>query len=441
MLLQFQQHIQENFSKVFKSNIGIAISGGVDSVVLLDLFLKSGIQVSLLHCNFQLRGTESDGDKNFVEGLASKYKLPFFTINFETLTYAKKNKTSIQIAARELRYSWFKQIATEQKIDKIALAHHMDDSVETFLINLSRGTGLEGLTGIPKENSIFFRPLLPFSKDEILEYAKENCLLWREDSSNKETKYVRNFLRQEVIPKLKELTPSFLNNFKNSQQYISKSQDLVTSYVASFRKQHFNTNKDIRGYQLDIEVLKKENNIELVLFEILKDFGFKAWEDIQHLITSQTGKKVCSKTHTLLKNRNHLLLFPTPEKTELSYKLGFEDTQLKIGENFILKKEENLSEASIALDADKLKFPLHIRRRKEGDIFFPIGMKGKKKVSKYFKDEKFSQLQKQETWLLCSGNEVIWIIGYRVDRRFSVTPETKKTLMLSYNKLDSKENF
>ena len=436
MLSQFQQHINTKFQQFETQQIGVAISGGVDSVVLANLCAKLGLNISLLHCNFQLRGDASDGDQAFVKRLASSLKVPFITTEFNTNAYIEINKVSTQVGARELRYNWFEKMAKLYHLDVIVTAHHSDDNLETFLINLSRGTGLEGLTGIPEINGLYIRPLLPFSKKEILVYAKQNKLQWREDASNSDTKYVRNKLRHNVIPLLKEMQPNMLSNFKTTISYLQKSQEIVKSYTQSFKDSFFEKAPEINGFKINIEALKKESNSELILFEILKEFNFKAWSDITALQEGQSGKKILSHTHVLLKDRDFLLLYPFKEKSTQEIAISEKETTVKLSRfeelHFNSAPSPSEEKYTLQIDKDKVNFPLTVRKMREGDYFYPSGMQGKKKVSKYFKDEKFSIPQKENTWLLCNKEEVIWIVGYRANRHFLVSQDTKNKLTITY---------
>jgi len=437
MLSQFQQHINKNFSQFGNQKIGIAISGGVDSVVLAHLCLQSGYAITLLHCNFQLRGDASNGDQAFVKHLANYWEAPFITTEFNTKAYLEMHKVSTQVGARELRYNWFEKVAQLYLLDTIATAHHSDDNLETFLINLSRGTGLEGLTGIPEINGLYVRPLLPFSKEQVLAYAKQNKLQWREDASNADAKYLRNKLRLNVIPLLKEIQPQMVSNFNTTISYLQKSQAVVESYTQSFKNSFFEKEGTISGFKISIEALKKEAHSELILFEILKEFNFNAWTDIIALREAQSGKKVLSNTHVLLKDRDYLLLYPITKKEEKEFFVLDVEATIKLSdfEELFFNNITSEEKETITVNKHKITFPLIVRKIKEGDYFYPQGMQGKKKVSKYFKDEKFSIPQKENTWILCNGdNEVIWVIGYRADRRFIAINEIQDILKIRYKK-------
>lgn len=436
MLLQeFRNHIISNFPFLTRSRLLIACSGGLDSVVLVKLLDKLDIDFSVAHCNFKLRGKESDEDERFVIELAEKFQFPIFRIDFDTKKYAKKHKVSIQMAARDLRYHWFKKLAIEHSFDYILTAHHADDNLETFLINLSRGTGLEGLTGIPEVNENFIRPLLPFSRTEILKFAKDNTLDWREDSSNSSIKYLRNNLRHEVIPNLKSVNPQFLSNFNTTIEYLKQSNEFVKEQVLYLKKELFEI-YDNDGIKISIDKLQELGNLRTNLYFLLKDYGFKAWEDIKQMLTAQSGKQVFSETHRLVKDREYLLLSTLPEEvSDREYSIPEEESMLMIPSGTLkFKKAEEISDINlntVFVDKEKLKYPLTVRKWQEGDYFYPLGMKGKKKLSKYFKDEKLSILAKERVWLLCSGKEIVWVIKYRADNRYKISPQTKQILKIT----------
>lgn len=433
MKKKIEQHIKQNFPFLIEKKLLIACSGGIDSIVLTMLLRELGYNISLIHCNFSLRGKESDGDQEFVENLADKLSIAVFTETFDTKTYAKDHKLSTQMAARELRYTWFSEVLNNFKFDYLLTGHHADDDMETFFINLTRGTGLRGLTGIPSVNEKTVRPLLKFSRTEILNYAKKENLYWREDSSNAKTDYLRNKLRLEVIPKFKAVSKKPLQNFQKTQQHLIGSQNLIDDYMALVYNIAVSENFD--GYSIHIEKLKELPHTEALLYELLQSFGFTAWEDISDLLTAQTGKQILSYTHRLLKNREVLLLtqLSSDEKTEEI--IIFEnETEVFSPLHLVIEMVENIGKPEkncIYIDRKKVSFPLKLRKWEEGDVFQPFGMKGKKKVSKFFKDEKLSLVAKEKTWILCSDNLVIWIVGMRSDDRFKVTENTKEILKIA----------
>jgi len=435
LFVQFSQHITTNFTELKSKNLLLAISGGIDSVVLADLLVKLDCSVTLAHCNFQLRSEASDQDEAFVNTLAKSLKTSIFTKKFDTNIFAKQEKLSIQVAARQLRYDWFYALVNEHHFDYILTAHHADDNLETFIINLSRGTGLDGLTGIPEKNNKLLRPLLPFTRSEIEQYAKTNQLTWREDASNAETKYLRNKIRHEVIPALKSLNPNFLDGFAKTTQHLKETRLIIDEAVENAKEKIAITTKN-NEIQLKVEELKKLKHPKAYLYEILKPFGFTAWNDVASLLDAQSGKQVFSKTHCILKDRDFLIVSKNSSDNE-NLEFNIDENQTKIEADKIkfriseLKDDHVISHLNtIFIDKSKLTWPLVLRKWKNGDYFYPLGMQGKKKVSKYFKDEKFSLVQKETTWLLCSDNKIIWIVNHRLDDRFKVTENTATILKI-----------
>ena len=440
MLQKFQQHIQNEFSFLHGKKLLVAISGGIDSVVLTHLLSNLNYGISLAHCNFKLRAEESDADELFVKNLSKKMNIKTFTTSFDTSKIAVNQKKSIQITARELRYRWFQELSEENNFDYILTAHHADDNLETFLINLTRGSGLEGFTGIPKQNKNIIRPLLVFSRKEIETYANENELNWREDKSNNSTKYLRNKIRHQVVPVLKEINPSLLNSFGFTLKNLTESQQIITDKIEDVRESI--TSKSIVSEKeilnININKTKTLSNPKAYLYQILKDYHFTEWNDIVGLLEGQSGKQVFSQTHILLKDRNTLLLYKKEDfKTEKAvYFIEENQSEITTPISLLIEKTEeksSLEKNTIFVDKNLISFPLQLRKWQTGDVFYPLGMKGKKKVSKYFKDEKFSLLQKENTWLLCTyKNEIIWVINKRLDRRFSVSDKTKNILKIFY---------
>jgi len=430
MLLEFQKHLAENLPFLKEKKLLLALSGGIDSMVLAQLLKESDCTVALAHCNFQLRGNESDGDEKFIRDFALKNNFQLFVTRFDTESFASDNKLSIQLAARQLRYIWFYQLLEENKLDYILTAHHLDDNLETFLINLTRGTGLDGLTGIPVQNDKIVRPLLNFSREEIQNYASENKIGWREDSSNSSDKYLRNKLRHDVVPIFKNLNPSFLDSFQDTLNNLQQSKSLAEDASVLVYKQVVSEKENQKYFT--ISELKRLPNYQAYLYEWLKPFGFKAWKDIYELTEAQSGKIILSENYRLLKDREYLILEPIIEKDTAVYEIIGDEIEspihLKISttDQIIKPSDSNL----IYVDKETLKFPLHIRKWQEGDYFCPAGIDGRKKVSKYFKDEKMSLPEKENTWLLISDHKIVWIIGKRSDQRFYATNTTQQILKI-----------
>lgn len=440
MLQGFTTHIDTNFPFLKDKKLLIAISGGLDSVVLTHLFSALNYTIALAHCNFKLREIASDLDEEFVIKLSEQTSNQIFKTIFETEKYAKENKTSTQIAARELRYTWFQKIITDNNFDFVLTAHHADDNLETFLINLTRGSGLDGFTGIPEINGNIIRPLLPFSRAEIMKYAKENKIEWREDASNAATKYVRNKIRHQIIPVLKEINPSLLTSFQKTVDHLKESQQIIGDRIkdVSLGIIEKDSSDDLQITKIDIDKLQQLSNPKAYLYQFLKDYNFTAWNDVYYLLSAQSGKQVFSNTHRLLKNRKFLLLSRKIEiKNQQAKEYFIQKHDLKITrpvtitfEDVQQKSTENTH--TIYVDKDLLKHPLIVRNWQTGDYLYPKGMQGKKKLSKYFKDEKFSLLEKEHTWLLCNAdNEIIWVINQRQDSRLSIKNTSKNILKIT----------
>ncbi|MFB9054728.1 tRNA lysidine(34) synthetase TilS [Formosa undariae] len=436
MVNTFKNHINDTLPFLKGKKLILTISGGIDSVVLAHLCHNLGLNFALAHCNFNLRGDESDADEAFLVKLADDLDLELFIERFDTNQYAEDAKLSIQMAARELRYRWFEELVELLHFDYVLTAHHADDNLETFLINLSRGTGIEGLTGIPEINDYIVRPLLPFSRHEIVAYAEANSITWREDSSNSSTKYLRNKLRHDVIPVLKEINPQWLQNFKMTQDHLHDSKILIDDFMTQVYKDvvHFDGNI----IKFDISKLLKYPNPKPYLYQLLKSYRFTAWDDIYTLLDAQSGKQVFSETHRLLKDREYLILSSNDNQDDIIEKQYEVSEDLKMLETvFGTFAFETVSELkattkdTIFVDQDLLQFPLTIRKWEKGDFFFPLGMRGKKKLSKYFKDEKLSLIDKEYVWVLCSGTQIVWVINRRSDNHFKVTQETEHILKIS----------
>jgi len=436
MFPKFRKKLLKKYDYISNKKLLLAVSGGIDSMVLLDLMLKNRMNISIAHCNFSLRGAESDFEQNFITDYCKKKRITLYIKYFDTKKYAEKNKKSIQVAARELRYKWFFELKNKYKFDYIATAHHLDDSLETFFINLLRGTGIDGLVGIG-ENENIIRPLSDFSRVEIEKYATQNNLKWCEDSSNKSDKYERNNLRNNIIPLFKKLNPSFLHSFAKTidqLNVVKKFSDEIAHQIIN--ELVFVRNKD--NY-LNIEKLLIYKNHNFILYKWLSPYGFTAWNDIYNLITAQSGKFVETNEYKLLKNRNELILyqknktfsenifFISENQTEINIPIKLEITLKKTHFFNIINKN------AVCVDKKMLKFPLVVRKYKEGEYFCPFGMKGqKKKISKFFKDQKLSIQEKENNWILYSDNQVVWIIGQRLDDRFKITENTTSILKIEH---------
>ncbi|AOZ98090.1 tRNA lysidine(34) synthetase TilS [Flavobacterium commune] len=434
MLDKLKKHISQNFPFLEKSKLLMATSGGIDSMVMVHLFRELHYSIALAHCNFQLRGLESFGDQNFIQEYANENEIPLFLTQFDTETFAQDYKLSTQIAARELRYNWFYELLETENYDYILTAHHADDTIETFLINLSRGTGLEGLLGIPAQNDKIVRPILPFTRAEILVYAKENNIQWREDSSNASDKYLRNKIRHHLVPLLKELNPQFMESFQKTQSHLKESQELVEDAAIMVYQQV--AREEGETIVFDLNQLLRLPNYRSYLYQWLHEFGFTAWEDIYALVESQSGKQVYAPNYRLLKDREVLMLSPILQEKEVEvYFIEKNVREVNFPLNLTFSRADDISGASnsiIFVDQDKLVYPLILKRWEEGDSFQPFGMNGKsKKLSKLFKDEKLSLLEKENCWVLWSADQIVWVLGIRQDERFKIDNSTKNILKIA----------
>ena len=422
MLQKLSNTIQQNFSFLKDKKLLIAISGGVDSVVLTHLLAQLGFNISLAHCNFNLRNIESNLDEVFVKELAKKLNIRCFTTAFQTTAIAKERKESTQIAARNLRYTWFENLIIENDFNYVLTAHHADDNLETFLINLTRGSGLDGFTGIPEINGNIVRPLLSFSREEILKFAEEHKITWREDLSNASTKYIRNKIRHKILPVLKEINPSLLETFSKTIENLQESKQIIEDRIEEVSKEI--RTKEIAIVKFNIAAIQQLSNPKAYLFQLFKNYNFTEWTDVYNLLSAQSGKQVFSKTHILLKDRAFLILSKKEAEFQLETNYVIEENTLEIKSPIHLSFKEVTDNSirnknTIYVAKENLKFPLIVRKWQNGDYFYPVGMRGKKKISKYFKDEKISLLEKKNKWLLCNADDaIIWVIGMRKDNRY-----------------------
>jgi tRNA(Ile)-lysidine synthase len=421
-----QNQLERQLNQVEKPKLLLACSGGVDSMVLLYLLQKSNYSIAVAHCNFLLRETASDRDAAFVSGYCIAHGLQYFEQSFKTKDHAKTKGISTQMVARELRYQWFDTLKNDHEFTHLLTAHHLDDQLETFLINLGRGSGIKGLSGIPDQ--IILRPLLKVSKEDIMAYAKENKISWREDASNAEEDYLRNQLRHQLIPKWKAIQPNLIEQLEKSQQQLRMAEEALAVQCDQFIAEYFIAKENYVA--ISIEALQTLKPLTYYLHALFSPYGFTHFSDLNALLGAQSGKQLFSVTHRLLKDRGVLLLSPVAqaEGKEIFHWTPTEDLifpiKLRLGEDVA----ENAHSAILATEA--LKYPLILRKYKEGDYFYPVGMKGKKKLSKFFKDQKYSLLEKEQQWLLCSGGEIVWVVGQRVDARFAATSETQNPLKI-----------
>lgn len=418
----------------------VALSGGIDSVVLLDLLFNAGFNISIAHCNFHLRGDESNEDEAFVRKLGEKYNLTTFVNDCNAAEYAKINKISIQESARELRYDWFEKLLTEHNFDKTAIAHHFDDNLETFFINFSRASGLTGLKGIPVKNNNIVRPLMFASRNEIEDYCKENNLKYRDDSSNASLKYLRNKLRHKLIPKFTEIIGGSTKTLQKSMDFLIED-DLVFNQLLD-EKRSLLEKKDKYSIYYRNKDLTNLHPIETWLFYLLKPYNFTRFvsnEISSTLKEKNSGKIFYSKSHRIFTNNEKVIISElNNDKNEDSYLINKDTVILsepinlefcnhKNSKDFKIVKKNNIA----FFDSDKLTFPLKIRKWEKGDRFKPFGMKGSKLLSNYFIDQKLNLLEKENIWIITSNEEIIWVVGMRTSDKFKITKQTTNILKIT----------
>ncbi len=435
-----------------KDKLLLAVSGGVDSVVLCELCKQAGYDFSIAHCNFQLRGEESNRDEQFVKELANKYGVEFFTKTFDTTTIAKEQKTGIEETARHLRYEWFLELTTADKQKTgnpkptyILTAHHADDNIETVLMNFFRGTGLKGMRGILPKRGRLVRPLLFAYRRDIEAFAAQQQLAFVTDSTNAESIYTRNFFRNELLPAVEKIFPETKENMLNN---IRRNRGVAVLYKQALEV-HAKKLLFKKGNEIHIPVLKLAQTKPLltVTYELTKAYGFSPHqlEDIVNLLGSDSGKYVQSPTHRIIRNRKWLIIAPN-QTTEAQHilidkedkKIAFENGILEISQISITENPKPKTENFIAqLDAADIKFPLLLRKWKQGDYFYPLGMQKKKKLSRFFVDQKLSLTDKEKVWVIESNKKILWIIGMRIDDRFKLTDKTTTMLQLTFKKKDA----
>lgn len=434
MLDKIKRYIADN--KLFEQSdkLLVGLSGGADSMALLNVLIELKYDCVAAHCNFHLRGEESDKDQLYVEDWCNFKNIPLITVDFDTTKYAADNKISIEMAARELRYGWFERVRKEHDADYIAVGHHLNDSIETFLLNLIRGTGISGLSGIVPKNGRVVRPLLSVSREEIEEYLDGKATNFRVDSTNLEDIYTRNFVRLNLLPSLEKINPSINDAIARTSKNLSEVEKVYRHVME----------KDIKVVLLDnvidIEKLKQTISPQSVLFEILFPLGFSpsSIEDVLDSIDATPGKVFYSPSHRLIKDRISLLIdeLSTNEVENRTFTINKGNTHidLPLDMSFDVKPypvDITKSPKYLYLDADLITYPLVLRKWQLGDWFVPFGMKGRKKLSDFFTDQKFSIKDKEDVWILVSGEDIVWVVGHRSDDRFRVTPKTKNILVIN----------
>lgn len=467
LLKEFIKNIEQQ--NLFQKNdfLLLAVSGGADSVALCELCFQAGFHFEIAHCNFQLRGEESERDEKFVQQLDEKYWTKVHVKKFDTIKYAEENKTSIQVAARELRYQWFDELLKgiadarkEAEIKKpyndspftihespltahhsqfLLTAHHANDNIETLLMNFFKGTGIKGLQGIlPKQKKIV-RPLLFAKREDILSFIRENNLDFVEDSSNSSDKYTRNYFRHQLIPSVQKVFPQVEENLLNNIERFRGIEILYDQSVSLYKKKLL----EQKGNEIHIPVLKllKTKPLKTIIYEIIRDYGFTAHQtsEVVNLLQSETGKFVSSGKYKILKNRNWLIIAPVNNLesghiliNESDTEIDFESGKLKIKKLMNWQGRPSDNAETAMLDLKKNKSPLLLRKWKQGDYFYPLGMPGKKKLSKFFIDQKLSLTEKEKIWVIESDKKILWVIGHRIDDRFKITDKTKEVFQISF---------
>ncbi len=442
LLNRFKANVIQNGMATCDDKILLTVSGGVDSMVMLDLFVAAGYRVGVAHCNFQLRGAESDQDEQLVEGRARELGVEYFNRRFDTALEVDRSGDSMEMVARRQRYEWFDEISCSHGYNIISVAHHVDDSIETFFINLFRGTGLKGLTGIMAHRGKIIRPMMFAQRKDLLEYALSHKVPYREDSSNRSTKYLRNKIRLGLIPRIKEINPKFSNIMSQNMERLINAQQFINASIEKIRCEVIRCEEGI--YTLDVEQIDPALPRDFVIYELLNStFGFKG-DVVDSLIDSSasesSGRRFYSKEYVAYTNRGEILItkIPADDSCEVMVEehmlrnycgnsvLFYEHLDIGLLENFSVPTKVAL------LDADKLKYPLTIRRWREGDIFTPFGMSGRKKVSDFLIDEKVSQPEKERQFVLLSASgEIVWLVGRRISESFKLDGESENVLRIT----------
>jgi tRNA(Ile)-lysidine synthase len=433
---QFLNHIEKNALCLPGDRILLAVSGGIDSMVMLSLFQNAGFRIGVAHCNFQLRGKESDSEERHVKLYCEARSIPFYSERMSTIEFAEEQKFSIQVAARELRYAFFESVRSQHGYQFIATAHHLTDSIETVLLNLTRGTGIDGITGIPVRNGLVIRPLLFCTRQQIVDYANAMNLNWCSDSSNDTDHYARNIIRHHVVPLLTSLNPDLEDNLSQSIERFAGTRWLATQMLGRFKSDAIRHEGDVIKIQMG-HVLQSPH-AAVVLWECLKQMGFRYDECKSIIVQRQPGKSFFSQTHRLVVDRTEWLVTPRISKAPLVEEISEDHNEAQLGAWKILlskfTRDEYRLDTSPAVgqfDLEKIVFPLKWRSWNPGDSFSPLGMQAKKKVSDFLIDNKFSLVEKEEVTVMQSGEEIIWIVGIRISDRFKITSQTRRILKIA----------
>jgi len=440
MLEQFKEYTEQHHLFTSDDTVLLAVSGGIDSMVMAELFHRAGYKFAIAHCNFGLRGSESNQDEAFVATIAQTFNVRFFVKHFKTREYAGFNKISVQMAARTLRYEWFEELLETEGFHVLATAHHLDDQIETFFINALRGTGIGGLHGILPTRINIVHPMMFAFRRQIEDFASDEAISFREDSSNRTTKYVRNKIRHDLIPMLNEINPEFRKTLTATIDRIRDAELLISDYMTHVASELLVTDNDI--VKINIAGLKRYSPVDLYLYELLQQYNFNrsVCTEISESLDEISGKQFFSPTHRVVKDRDTLIITVTgtenPESIaetaidesseEITRPVHLRFTRLQNSPELKVPKTGNIA----LLDASKLKYPLKLRKWKEGDAFIPYGMNNTKKLSDFFIDNKFSIVEKENAWLLISGNAIVWLVGHRIANPYRISTDTAEILKI-----------
>jgi tRNA(Ile)-lysidine synthase len=443
MLEEFRTYIEENKLISQSDRILLAVSGGIDSMVMTHLFISIRAEIGIAHCNFNLRGSESDADEAFVQEYANSKNIPFFCVSFDTSGFAEEKGISIQMAARELRYRWFEEIRLKNRFTCISVAHNLNDNVETFLINLTRGTGIAGLTGMKPRHMKLIRPLLFASRNAITDYSKEFQINYREDKSNAEVKYIRNKIRHVIIPQFREINPSFETTITETAERLNEINEILTGHISRLREMVSINKENVIAFK--INVLQSLSPQPTLLYELFRPYGIGKGQldDLNNLLYGRTGSRIFTAGYSILKDRKEILVSKREVYSEDYFEIemlkdfiklpgNISGTIIRVDKDFIIPESSNIA----CLDADKLSFPFIMRKWNHGDSFYPLGMKQKKKLSDYFIDKKYSVIAKERCRILESEGKIVWVINDRIDNRYRITSITKNALMLEFKPLE-----
>jgi tRNA(Ile)-lysidine synthase len=434
---RFLEFSRQNRLFNHSSNILLAVSGGVDSMVMAFLFRKAGIKHAIAHCNFSLRGKESEGDEQFVRDYAMRNSLQFFTTRFDTLGYAASKRISVQMAARELRYDWFESICDSEGFDAVAIAHNLNDNVETVILNLIRGTGLSGLTGMKPRHMTVIRPLLFATRDEIASLVVKSKIKYREDSSNAETKYTRNRIRHRIIPEMQNINPNFILSLAETMNHLRSSSEIIDKYIEGLHEVIFRPVSD--ALEADVKMLSSLQPVAPHIYELFRRYGLSSnqTDEVISLLNASPGKYIITTTHRLLRDREKIIISERKTDRPETYLFSSVD-EMRISGLFsnlriITPSDEPLpqNELTACIDLALMNFPVTVRPWQHGDRFMPLGMTHMKKISDFLIDLKVPVISKEKVLLMLSGNDVLWVMGYRIDNRYRVTDQTQQIIIMT----------